>query len=75
MRYDSNSNAKKQDRNDSVVYDANQANVTMNGFFDEANRIREDIDTLRANVEAVEGLQYRIINTAGDDENGRYLNK
>jgi len=54
--------------NDSVVYDASQVNITMN--FEESNRIREDIETLKQYVDSVERLQGRAINATGQEEIG-----
>lgn len=40
-----------------------------NGFFDEANRIKDDIDVMKDKIETVEQLQNRIINATGENEN------
>lgn len=61
--------------NGNVVYDANQVNISIpgesdeNSFFDESNRIREDVDTLRRYIDMVERMQNRIINATGEEEN------
>lgn len=58
-----------------MVYDANQVNISIpgesgeNSFFDESNRIREDVDTLRRYIDMVERMQNRIINATGEEEN------
>lgn len=64
----------KKIKNGNVVYDANEVNISIpseNGFFDESNRIRDDIDTLRRYIDMVERLQGRIMNATGAEESSK----
>ena len=54
-----------------VVYDVDQVSISIassNGFFDDANKIRADIETLHQNIGMVERLQGRIVNSSGSEE-------